>query len=192
MCKSRIWLLTCFNTFSFCLSSTHFLYLHLIFISLYHILSLHIFHNISVVISLMILVSNYYVAHVKVSTLKPMISFKILLQLLCRKVELMYKERLSTFSPPYTKMNEYCDHWKQFSNLGGHCHCWSDSYRFGATCFDNDITCNNSCHSRQGSSYTNRKLRDDFIPFAIETYGCLHPCFHSLFTSYVHVNITCH
>jgi len=79
MCKSRIWLLTCFNTPSFCLSSTHFLCLHLIFISLYHILSLHIFHDISVVISLMIWVSIYYVAHVKMNTLQPMISFEILL-----------------------------------------------------------------------------------------------------------------
>jgi len=36
-------------------------------------------------------------------------------------------------------------------------------------------------------SYTERTLGYDFIPFAIKTYGCLHPCFDSFFTSYVHV-----
>jgi hypothetical protein len=39
-------------------------------------------------------------------------------------------------------------------------------------------------------SYTKHSPRNDFNPFAIETYGCLHPCFDSIFTSCVHVNIT--
>jgi hypothetical protein len=41
-------------------------------------------------------------------------------------------------------------------------------------------------------SYTERTPRDDFIPLAIETHGCLHPHFDSFFTSYVHANIACH
>jgi hypothetical protein len=31
-------------------------------------------------------------------------------------------------------------------------------------------------------SYVKQTLSDDFIPFAIETYGCLHSCFDSLLT----------
>ncbi len=30
-------------------------------------------------------------------------------------------------------------------------------------------------------SYPKRTLDDDFISFAIETYGCFHSCFHSFF-----------
>jgi hypothetical protein len=41
-------------------------------------------------------------------------------------------------------------------------------------------------------SYTKQSLRNDFIPFAIETYGCLHPRFDFFFTSCVHVNIACY
>jgi hypothetical protein len=31
------------------------------------------------------------------------------------------------------------------------------------------------------SSYVEQTLSDDFIPFAIEMYGCLHFCFDSFF-----------
>jgi hypothetical protein len=32
-------------------------------------------------------------------------------------------------------------------------------------------------------SYTEQAPKDDFIPFAIETYDCFHPCFDSFPTS---------
>jgi len=41
-------------------------------------------------------------------------------------------------------------------------------------------------------SYIEQVLEDDFIPIAIETYGCLHLCFDSFFTSCVHVYIVRH
>jgi len=65
---SRAWLLACPNTLSFCLSSVHFLQ-HFIFISVYHILQFCIFHNVSVVIPLMIWVSICYVACVGMNAL---------------------------------------------------------------------------------------------------------------------------
>jgi len=34
--------------------------------------------------------------------------------------------------------------------------------------------------------------KDDFIPLAIETYGCFHLCFESFLTSCVHACIACH
>jgi hypothetical protein len=33
-------------------------------------------------------------------------------------------------------------------------------------------------------TYAKRTLGDDFIPFAIEMYGCLHFCFDSFLTTY--------
>jgi glutaminase len=44
----------------------------------------------------------------------------------------------------------------------------------------------------KAQSYIERTLGNDFIPLAIETYGCLHPHFDSFLTSYVHACITCH
>ncbi len=40
--------------------------------------------------------------------------------------------------------------------------------------------------------YTKQTLGDDFIPLAIKTYGCFHPCFDSFFISCVHANIICY
>jgi hypothetical protein len=62
------WLLTCPNTLSFCLSLTQFLQ-HYVFVSVYHILWLHIFHNVNVVVLLMIWVSICYVACARVNAL---------------------------------------------------------------------------------------------------------------------------
>jgi hypothetical protein len=57
----------------------------------YHILQLHIFHNVNEIIPLMIWVSIYDVAHVRMNTLQPMICFEIPLQQLHRKVKFTYK-----------------------------------------------------------------------------------------------------
>jgi hypothetical protein len=35
----------------------------------------------------------------------------------------------------------------------------------------------------EAQSYTEQMLKIDFIPFAIETQGCPHPCFNSFLTS---------
>jgi hypothetical protein len=71
-----------------------------------------------------------------------MIRFEILLQLSHQNVELTYKERVLTFSPPHTKTSGYCHHQRQFSNRGKHYHCRSNLYRFNA--------CNDIYHSIQG------------------------------------------
>jgi hypothetical protein len=55
-------------------------------------------HDVNVVIPSMIGVSICYVACVKINALQPIIHFQILLQLLCWKVELMYRKRFPTFS----------------------------------------------------------------------------------------------
>ncbi len=51
--------------------------------------------------------------------------------------------------PPHTKTSGYYHHQKQFSNPDEHCHCQSDSYKFGAAYFNNNSACNDSCHPRQ-------------------------------------------
>jgi len=95
---TRAWLLVCPNTPSFRLSSTHFFTtLHIRF-SIYHILKLHIFHNVGVVMPSMIWVFISYFAYVGMNTLYPMIHFKILLELSHQRMEPMYKERFLTFS----------------------------------------------------------------------------------------------
>ncbi len=72
---------------------------HFIFILVYHILWSHVFHDVNVVIPLMIWVSIRYVAHAGVNALQPMIHFEILLQPSHWKVELMYRKRFPTFPP---------------------------------------------------------------------------------------------
>jgi hypothetical protein len=44
----------------------------------------------------------------------------------------------------------------------------------------------------KAQSYIEWAPRNDFIPLAIETYGCFHPHFDSFLSSCVHANITCH
>jgi len=58
---------------------------------------------------------------------------------------------VSPFLLSYAEMSEYCHHQRWFSNLGKHRHCQFDSYRFGATCFDDDNTCNNDCCLKQNT-----------------------------------------
>jgi len=44
----------------------------------------------------------------------------------------------------------------------------------------------------KAQSHIEQMSRDDFIPLALKTYSCLHPCFDSLLTSCVHTNIVRH
>ncbi len=117
-------------------STLHSIYLppiflqHSIFISIYHILQLCIFHNASVVIPSIIWVSICYIARVGMSIMQPLICYRI------RKWSPCIERNFS----PHTKTNEYCHHQRQFSNLGGRCHCRPDSSIFGVACFDNDNT----------------------------------------------------
>jgi hypothetical protein len=47
---------------------------------------------------------------------------------------------------------------------------------------DNDITCSNDGCLKE-DTINERALGDDFIPLAIETYGCLHSRFDSFLTT---------
>ncbi len=74
---------------------------HFVFISVYHILQLCIFHNVSVVIPLMIWVFVCYIVHVGVNALQPTIPFKISLQLWHWKVQSYTERGFSPFPPPH-------------------------------------------------------------------------------------------
>ncbi len=124
---------------------------HFLFVSVYHILQFCIFQDANVVIPLMIWVYICYIIRARVSTLQPMIHFKIPLQLSHQKVEFTYKKRFFTFSLPHTKMNGHYHHQRQFSYLGRCCHYQLDSYRFGETCFNDNNAWSDSCHPRQGT-----------------------------------------
>jgi hypothetical protein len=45
---------------------------------------------------------------------------------------------------------------------------------------------------KKRQSYVKWTLSDDFIPFAIETYGCFHFCFDSFFIACAHTTIMRH
>jgi hypothetical protein len=45
---------------------------------------------------------------------------------------------------------------------------------------------------KKTQSYVKQTLGDDFIPFAIETYGCVHFCFDSFLTACAQTTIACH
>jgi hypothetical protein len=74
-----------------------------VFILIYHILWLHIFHDVNVVIPSMIWVSICYVARVGMNTLKPMIRFEIPLQLSRWKMEPTYKKKVSHLFSYHTR-----------------------------------------------------------------------------------------
>jgi hypothetical protein len=94
------WLLARPNIPSFCLSLTQFLQGY-IFISVYHIPWLHIFHNVNVVMLLMIWVSICYVVCVGMNELQPMLCFEIPLQLSCWRIKFTYK-KVSHIFPHHT------------------------------------------------------------------------------------------
>ncbi len=72
---------------------------HSVFISIYHILQLHNFHDVSVVTPSMIWRPISCVTHAKVNALQSMIRFEIPLQVSCQRMEFTYRERFPTFSP---------------------------------------------------------------------------------------------
>jgi len=53
------------------------------------------------------------------------------------------------FPSPHLTMSGYPYHQRQLLNLDGHCYCWPDSQKYGATNIDNDNTCNDDGCSRE-------------------------------------------
>jgi len=126
-----------------------FSYKHSIFVSVYHILQLSSFDNVSVVTPSMIWVSICYITRVKMNTLQPMICFKISLLISRQNVEFTYRKRSPTFSPTIFGNGWILLSPKTVFELGECCQYQSSSYRFGVTCFDDNSACNNNCCSRQ-------------------------------------------
>ncbi len=63
------------------------------------------------------------------------------------------------FPLPYMETSGYYCHHRWFPNLCECCHCQFESYRFGVTFFDDDNTCNNNCHSKQGTILHKMNIR---------------------------------
>jgi hypothetical protein len=97
----------------------------------------------------MIWVSIYYVVHARMSTLQPMIHFEISLSYRIRECNSCTKRGFLPFPPSHTKTSGYCHHYRQFWNHGECFHYWSNLYRFGVACFDDNNTCNNNYCLRQ-------------------------------------------
>jgi hypothetical protein len=68
------------------------------------------------------------------------------------------------FPSPHTKTNGYCFHQRIFLNPSICFHCWSNSSKFGVTCFDDNNTCNDNCHSKQGTILHKTNARKWFHP----------------------------
>jgi hypothetical protein len=151
LCRATImtWLLTCFSTASFHLSSTHFLTSFHICLSIPHLTMSH----------LLWCRCGHTINDLGIHLLRCMCgrertagndTFQGTIVIIALGSEPHIEKGFSPFPLPHTKMNEYCHHQSLFSYLGGCYHYWSDSYRFGVACFNDDSACNDNCHSRQG------------------------------------------
>ncbi len=143
------------------------------------------------VILWMIWVSICYVAYVGVNALLHMIHFEIVVVICIGKWKSCTKKGFSPFPLPYMETNGCCHHQRRFLNLGRCCHYWFNSYRFGATCFDDDNPCNNNCCSKQKLFLHKTNAKKWFhSPYHRDLW--LSPSlFWFLFTSCVHANIAC-
>jgi hypothetical protein len=187
----RVWLLTCFNTFSFHLSSTHlFTTLH-ICLGISHLMVAHL-SWCNVVISSMIWVSICYAAYVRMKHCNPWYIFKCCCNCRVGKWRSCTERGCPPFPLPYTKTNGYYHHQRGLKTLV-------------------NVIIINSTHTnliqhaltmtehvtivvvqKKAQSYTKARAKRWFIPFVIKTYGCLHPHFDSFLTSCVHANIAHH
>ncbi len=149
------WFSTCPSTPSFYLSSVHF-FTAFIFVLVYHIIYFYIFHDANVVIPLMIWRSIYYVAHVGVSALQPMIRFKIPLQLLHWKVGLTYKYKFLTFSFTTHKNKWILSSPKIIFECQQTLSLSIRLVQISVTCFNHDSACNDNCCSKQARSKENK------------------------------------
>jgi len=126
-------------------------------------------------------------------SLQPIIHFKIQLQLSHWRLELTYRKRFFTFSPHHTRRQADIVITKNsFWTL-------TNVVIINATCTNlvqrvSTMTMHAKIVATQDKvrSYTKWMLRNDFIPLAIETYGCLHFHFDSFLISCVHACIICH
>jgi hypothetical protein len=92
------------------------------------------------------------------------------------------KRSLPPFLSSHFTMNEYPYHQRRISNFDGCCHYWSNSHRYGVVNIDDNNTCSNDFCLGEDTIINRMKTRHDFIPLAMETYGCFHFCFDSFLT----------
>ncbi len=151
-----------------------------IFVSVYHILPLHIFHDVNVV---WLCESEHIAAY---DTFQDTVADIMLesgthiLKEVSHLFPVVHRDKWVLSSPEMV-----FGPWRTLSLLIWLIQIWCN--KFGEVCFDNNIACNNNCCSKQGiilHKVTKQALR--------ETYSCLHPHFDSFFTSCVHASLTCH
>jgi hypothetical protein len=101
------------------------------------------------------------------------------------------KGGLPPFPSPHLMTNGYPYHHKWFPDFDGCCHCWLDLHIYGVVSIDDDDnTCSDDGCSRKDIIIWWTKIKHDFVPVAIEKYGCFHSCFDSFFTTSAQTTIT--
>jgi hypothetical protein len=146
---TKVWLLTCPSTFSFCLFFVYFLIIFCIHLDISHPKVLHFSwcqcdHTIDDLgIHLLCcscknectIVHDVFQDTIAAITLENGVHVK--------------REVSHLFTHHTQRQVDYCHHQKQFSNLSKHCHYRFDSSKFGVTCFNDDNACNgNYCSSQ--------------------------------------------
>ncbi len=187
-----VWLLTHFNTLSFCLSSPHFFITFRIHLNITHPTILHLSrcrcgHTID---DLNIHLLYYLCNNERIATHD---TFQDTIVIIMLKNGAHVQREVSHFFPHHTRR-------------------WMDivitrnNFQTLANIIIINLTCTNLAQRAsmmtahviivatqdKAQSYTPQVPGDDFIPLAIETYDCLHPRFDSFFTSCLHANIACH
>ncbi len=102
------------------------------------------------------------------------------------------KGGLTPFFSPHSMTSEHFYYQRWLPYLDVHCHYWPHSHKYGARNIDDDNTCMTMVVQEKTQSYSKRTPYDDFIPVAIETYGCFHFRFNSFLISFAHTIVTRH
>jgi hypothetical protein len=63
----------------------------------------------------------------------------------------MFRRNLPPFSSPHLMTSGYLCHQRRLLNLDECCHCWSNSYKYGAMNIGDNNTCNNDGCSRENT-----------------------------------------
>jgi len=142
-----VWLLAHLNTPLFSLSSTHFLRTFRIRLDITHPIITHFswcqcdhtIYNLGIHLLHCLCKNECTTTHD---------TFQDTVVTIALKLKLMHRERFFIFFLVTHKDKWIISSPKIVFESGGRCKCWSN--RFGAMCFDDNNTCNDSCRSRQG------------------------------------------
>jgi len=82
----------------------------------------------------------------------------------------------------FSSTNQHCVYQKWYSHLSQCCHCWPNMSEFTSMILHNSKICHFQCNSSQGKELLQHTPTNQFLPLAIEVFGCLHK----------HVNVFLH